>query len=253
MSKHFLIIQARMGSSRLPGKVLMSIEGEPLIKRMYNRLSASEQIDEVLIATTDQPTDDSLVEYLEQNGIKSFRGSEDDVLDRYYQAAKSLNPEREDAIVRICADNPLHHKEVLDFVLGRFDEGGYDYFSNSNYEPDFLEDGYDVEVFRYWLLEKAWAEATLASDREHVCPFMKKPDEFKCGWEKYRKDYHYKLSVDTENDMRAVAEIYKSLYPSNHDFGIDEVMQLVSERPEILELNKDSVINAGYHKSLKDD
>lgn len=248
-----LIIQARLGSTRLPGKVLKEIQNVPMIDLILSRLYQSNLIDQSIVATTNSPTDDKLVKHLQENQVQYFRGSENDVLDRYYQAAVTLSPQPNDTIIRICADNPLHHHKVFDFAIQEFESKNLDYFSNSNYEPDYLEDGFDVEVFKFWLLEKAWKEATLKSEREHVCPFMKKPDLFKCGWKKYNPNYNYKLSVDTQDDFEAISTIFEKLYPSNQNFGYEEVLSLLEKEPEILEINKNSVINSGYHKSLKED
>ena len=248
-----LIIQARLASTRLSRKVLLPIEGKPILQRIIERLDSSRLIDQIIVATSDQQIDNPIEEFARKLNVKCFRGSENDVLDRYYKSANLFHPVANDTIIRVCADNPLHHSDVLDFVLNQFDQGDYDYFSNSNYEPDFLEDGFDVEVFRYWLLEKTWRESALPSDREHVCPYMKKPEQFKCGWKKYRKEYNFKLSVDTSEDLEVIRVIYKELYLINPDFGMDEVISLLQRKPEILEINKESVINAGYHKSIEED
>jgi len=250
---NILIIQARLGSSRLPKKVLTEIEGQPLLSHLLNRLSGSKLINKCVVATTTEQTDDSLVDFFKKNEINYFRGSENDVLDRFYKASVNIGAKSDDNIIRICADNPLHHHEVLDFVLNKFIEGEYDYFSNSNYEPDFLEDGFDVEVFKFWLLEKAWNEAKLKSEREHVCPYMKKPEQFKCGWLKFDSSYNHKLSVDTEDDLNAIKAIYKELYHKNPNFSYNDVKKILIEKPEILALNKNSIVNSGYHNSLKED
>tara|TARA_B100000795_G_scaffold205792_1_gene159296 strand:- start:11993 stop:12754 length:762 start_codon:yes stop_codon:yes gene_type:complete len=247
-----LIIQARLGSTRLQGKVLLPIEGKPLLQRIVERLGNSDIVDQIIIATSNKEIDTPIEDFARNLNVMCYRGSENDVLDRYYRAAQSVQSSANDTIIRVCADNPLHHSDVMDFVLNQFEQGDYDYFSNSNYEPDFLEDGFDVEVFRYWLLEKTWREATLPSDREHVCPYMKNPTQYKCGWKKYRKEYQFKLSVDTSEDLEAVRTIYKALLPVNPNFGIDDVLNLLNIKPEILAINKDSIINAGYHKSIEE-
>lgn len=249
--KCILIIQARMGSTRLPGKVLKDLNGKPLLQRLMERLSSS-HTDEVVIATTVNSEDDAIEKWCKTNDIDVYRGSDWDVLSRFYSAAALYNLKDNDLIVRVCADNPLHHYDVINFGLSMAREKGLDYFSNSNLEPDFLEDGFDTEVFRYAVLKKANEEADLLSQREHVCPYMKQVDLFNCYWEKYRKDYNYKLSVDTDHDFKLVEEIFKN-FEDKLNFTIDDVMAFLSEHNELLEINQDAIINSGYAKSLKED
>lgn len=244
------IIQARMGSTRLPGKVLMPVNGESsILATLLQRLAPSKQIDQIIVATTNLPEDQAIADFCDEMGVNCFRGSDWDVLDRFYQAANSLE-QTPSTIVRICCDNPLHHHSVADFVIDHYHRSGADYFSNSNQEPDFLEDGFDTEVFRYTALADAWEKAELLSEREHVCPYIKK--HFKCAWKKAHEDYHFKLSVDTAEDLAAVQTIF-TILGEKEDFGIHEVVQLLQEQPEILEINKESKINSGFEKSLKED
>ncbi len=243
------IIQARMGSSRLPGKVLMDVDGESILGTLIRRLEPSAKLDDSVVATSLSSEDDPIEKWCGDHGVKCFRGSEEDVLDRFYGAAASL-PRTPDVIVRICSDNPLHSWKVVDFVVTEFEKAKTDYFSNSNEPPDYLEDGFDVEVFTFKALEQAWNEARLLSEREHVCPYIKK--HFKCGWKKAHPEYLFKLSVDTENDLKAVKRIFEELRDVD-DFGIEEVVDLLKRRPEILEINRESEINAGYRKSLEND
>lgn len=243
------IIQARMGSTRLPGKVLMDVHGKSLLKQLVDRIRPAKKLDEIIIATTENAEDDPIEAYCAENDIKCVRGSDWDVLDRFYKAANSLD-ETPDNIVRICCDNPLHSHKVVDFVVSHFEEAGTDYFSNSNQEPDYLEDGFDVEVFTYASLKSAWKDAQLLSEREHVCPYIKKT--FTCGWKKANQEYTFKLSVDTQADLDAIRSIFEEL-KDTPDFGIDEVVDLLKNKPEILNINKDSTINSGYQKSLDND
>ncbi len=244
-----LIIQARMGSTRLPGKVLKEIKGHSLLELQQMRIKPSQMVNQVVIATTTNSEDDAIAAFCREKNIACSRGSDWDVLDRYYQAAKKYNPA---AVVRVTSDCPLHHYRVIDFVIGEYLASGKDYFSNSNHEPDFLEDGFDVEVFSFKALETAWHEAKLLSEREHVTPYVKNSGKFSCGWKKYSNNYHYKLSVDSENDFK-VAEAIFNAFESIADFTMEDVLQLLKEKPEILELNKDSVINSGYYKSIQND
>ncbi len=246
---NLLIIQARMGSTRLPGKVLKKIKDIPLLALQQMRIRDARLVDKIVIATTTNPEDDAIGQFCEEQGILCSRGSDWDVLDRYYKASQEHAPVN---VIRVTSDCPLHHHTVIDFVIGEYLKSGKDYFSNSNHEPDVLEDGFDVEVFSFRALETAWKEAKLLSEREHVTPYIKNSGKFSCGWKKYNPDYHYKLSVDSENDFK-VAEAVFSSFDSITDFGMNEVVGLLQQKPEILHLNQDSIINSGYHKSIQND
>jgi spore coat polysaccharide biosynthesis protein SpsF (cytidylyltransferase family) len=136
--------------------------------------------------------------------------------------------------------------------VNEFLKSGKDYFSNSNNEPDFLEDGFDVEVFTYESLCTAWKEAKLLSEREHVTPFIKFSGQFTCGWKKSCADYTYKMSVDSTQDFEAVAAIFEAL-KNVPDFGIEEVTALLKTHPEILDKNKESIANSGFQKTIAND
>jgi spore coat polysaccharide biosynthesis protein SpsF (cytidylyltransferase family) len=246
---NLLIVQARMGSTRLPGKVLKEIKGMPLLAIQYSRIQQSKLVDKIVIATTTNSEDDAIEQFCRNNDILFSRGSDWDVLDRYYQAAKPFQP---DTIIRITSDCPLHHHTVVDFVIEKYTQSGKDYFSNSNQEPDFLEDGFDVEVFSFKALETAWTEAKMLSEREHVTPYIKNSGNFQCAWGRYDANYKYKLSVDSPEDFSAVNSIFES-FNSIVDFGMNHVIQLLEQRPEILEINKNSIINSGYKKSIDND
>lgn len=243
------IIQARMGSTRLPGKVLQTIGEKTILGHLMSRLSPSSKVDQFIVATTENKEDDAIEKWCTENNIACFRGSDWDVLERFWGAATSFE-ETPDTIVRICCDNPLHSYKVLDFVVTEFEAAGTDYFSNSNQEPDYLEDGFDVEVFSFKALKEAREKARLMSEREHVCPYIKK--HFTCAWKKADPNYMFKLSVDTPADLNTVARIFEEL-KEHEDFSIQEVTALLKRKPEILELNKESKINSGFKKSLDED
>lgn len=247
--KTLAILQSRMGSSRLPGKVLMEVAGKPIMDHLMDRLGPSNEVDAFIIATTERPEDDALEAWCNERSVACFRGSDWDVLDRFWGAANSME-HKPDTVVRICCDNPLHSYRVMDKVVRDFKASGKDYFSNSNQEPDFLEDGFDVEVFTYAALKEAQEKAELLSEREHVCPYIKK--HFTCGWKKTDEAYRFKLSVDTLEDLHAVEAIFEEL-KEQEDFGIHEVTALLNDRPELLAINKSSSINSGYAKSLRED
>lgn len=244
-----LIIQARMGSSRLPGKVLKLIKNVPALQILLQRVSKAKSIDKIIVASTSNKEDDAIEKQCKLIGVSCFRGSDWDVLERFYLAAKPLNPK---TVVRITSDCFLHDYKVIDFAVKKYNEIVCDYFSNSNHEPDYLEDGFDVEVFSYSALEDAVQNAKMLSEREHVTPFIKNCGKYTCAWEKYIPDYHHKLSVDTQNDFNAVTQIYEE-FESLTEFGMLEVAELLVRKPELRILNSDSIINAGYKKSLEQD
>lgn len=248
--KYIGIIQARLTSTRLPGKILKPIGDKTLLQTQLKRLEKSNKVGYWIVALPDSKDNDELADYLESIDQPFYRGNEDDVLDRYYKTCQSLDFEVEN-IVRVCSDNPLLNGDVVDRVIDFFESDEHDYASNSNKEPDYLEDGFDVEVCTFDALESAWKNARLKSQREHVMPYIKDSGNFKCGWKKTCEEYQYKLSVDTQEDLEAIREIFNQL--SKNTFTIEDVHKLLQEKPHILEINKESEINSGYKKSLKDD
>lgn len=247
--KTIVLLQARMGSTRLPGKVLKKLAGKSLLEHLVHRLQPSIYATQLVVATTTEPADDAIAEFCQEKNISFYRGSEWDVLDRFYQAALPYQP---DNVVRLTADCPLNNYEVVDFVVSAFLKSGNDYYSNSNNEPDYLEDGFDVEVFTFRALETAWQEATLLSEREHVTPFVKNSGKFSCGWKKFDPRYTHKLSVDSPDDFAAVERIFE-YFADQPAFNLHHVVDLLNAHPEIMQLNASSEINSGYKKSLNED
>lgn len=229
------IIQARMGSTRLPGKVLKEVEGKPLLQHMIERVRRSKLVNEFVVATSSKEKDTEIEDLCSKLNIHCFRGSEDDVLDRYYQCAKYFIPVPE-YIVRLTADCPLHDSEVIDFVVQKFLEKKVDFMTNS-FEP-LWEDGFDVEIFTFRALEEAWKKATKKSEREHVTPYIRNTSTFKIHKQKYFTSYNYKLSVDSPNDFELIKQIFAHLYRSNKMFGINDVVNLLENNPSLLEINK---------------
>ncbi|MFN5620593.1 MAG: cytidylyltransferase domain-containing protein [Flavobacteriales bacterium] len=246
------IIQARMGSTRLPGKVLMQVAGKPILEQLLDRLKPSKKINTIIVATTINAEDNAIEDFCKHYGVACSRGSDWDVLDRFLNAAHQCDAKSGDTIVRICCDNPMQSWKVVDFVIDQFERYKVDYFSNSNQEPNYLEDGFDAEVTSYDALRFAAENATLLSEREHVMPFIKNSGNFKLGWRKAHADYQFKLSVDTQDDLNMAQRIFEELKDSP-DFAIEEVVDLLRSKPEILAINSNSEINAGYKKSLEQD
>jgi spore coat polysaccharide biosynthesis protein SpsF len=239
-----------MGSTRLPGKVLMKINHQSILENLVERIRPSKIIDQVIIATTTNTEDDAIEKLCAEKNWNCFRGSDWDVLSRFYNATKQF--EKAENIIRITSDCPLHSYKVIDFVVAEFQKSGKEYFSNSNNEPHFLEDGFDTEVFSFRALETAHTQAKKLSEREHVTPYIKNSGKFSCGWGRYNSGYTYKLSVDSPEDFAAVKQIFEEL-KEIENFGMNEVITLLKNKPEILELNKNSVANSGYIKSIQND
>ncbi|HUK99984.1 MAG TPA: glycosyltransferase family protein, partial [Nitrospirota bacterium] len=171
------ILQARVSSTRLPGKVLKPILGRPMLLLQIERIKRATQIDRLILATSADPSDDPVEKLCLEHNISCYRGSLNDVLDRFYQAAMPLHP---DHVVRLTGDCPLADPLVIDQVISFHRQGNFDYTSNV-VEPSF-PDGLDVEIFRFSCLEEAWKEAALPSQREHVTPFIHlQPDRYKIG------------------------------------------------------------------------
>jgi spore coat polysaccharide biosynthesis protein SpsF (cytidylyltransferase family) len=243
------IIQARMGSTRLAGKVLLPIGELTLLEHCYNRLQHSTKVDRWILATTTEPADDVIETFCKEYNISCYRGSEWDVLDRFYQAIQHFNL-TPTTVVRICCDNPTHHGEVVDFAIREFQRYQVDYFSNGNQPPTYSQDGITSEVFSYNALEKAWKESTMLSEREHVTPYIKTSGLFKCAWRKFSDNYQFKLSVDTPADLELSKRVFQEL---GNDFTIEELIVFLTKNKNLLSINEESIINEGYQKSLKED
>lgn len=244
------ILQARVSSSRLPGKVLKPLLGVPMLLRQIERLKKSRKIDRLLVATSTEPSDDPIEKLCEENGIACYRGSLNDVLDRFYQAARGFDPEH---VVRLTADCPLTDAKLIDDVIGFYLDGGFDYASNAIQAT--YPDGLDMEVFSFSCLERAWREAALPSQREHVTPFIhQQPLLFKIGHYKNSSDLsHLRWTVDEPKDFELVTMVYEALYPKNPGFSTQEILQLLDQKPELVHWNTTHQRNEGYQKSLEAD
>ena len=229
------ITQARLGSTRLPGKALMDIEGKTMLERVVERIQLAKHVDEVVVATTDNKRDDKVAEKAGEIGAGIFRGSEGDVLDRYYQAAKKFNA---DIVVRVTSDCPLADHKVIDEMVLQFESESppLDYLSN-NIPPSFPH-GIDVEVFSFSALEKCWKEAKEPHQREHVTPFIREhPEVFKSkNFSAPENNSGYRFTVDFPEDLEFVREVYKRI--GGDVFGYEQVLELLKEHPEISSINE---------------
>lgn len=245
------VLQARFSSSRLPGKVLKDLLGEPMLYRQIERVSRSKRIDKLVVATSTDHSDDPVEKMCLDKGVHCFRGSLDDVLDRFYRAAEPFSP---DHVVRLTGDCPLIDSNVIDSIVELHLAEGNDYTSNTII-PTF-PDGLDAEVVTWNALKTAWENATLPSEREHVTPFIyKRPERFRLGClEKEEKSLlGLRWTVDEQEDLLFVRRVYEALYPKNSAFSTDDVLELLRVYPELNSINSGFERNEGYEKSLKTD
>ncbi len=242
------IIQARMSSTRLPGKILKElVPGTTALEYMLTRISYATLLDKIIIATTENSSDVVIVEKVKGIGQSYFVGSENDVLDRYYKAALDTGAKKGDVVVRLTSDCPLHDPAVIDEVIKFFKSGDYDYAGNA-LEPYMYPDGMDTEVFTFDALERAWKEATMPSHREHVTfYFWKNPGLFKLGhYENQKKGQaDYRLSLDYPSDYELIRKVAEHFAPSI-DFTMDDILAFLDANPEIKNLNASVSRNAAH-------
>ncbi len=248
--KYLVIIQARCGSSRLPGKVLKDICGKTCLERVIDRVGRSRIVDEVMVATTMNQEDLPVVNLVSGLGVRVFAGSAEDVLDRYYQAAKLVKPEY---VIRITADCPVVDPAILDDAAGRMAPDD-DYCAALT---ETLADGLDIEVMKYDALARAWREAKLASEREHVTLYIKNHGElfklrnYECGF----ADLHdERWTLDEERDYEFILKIYEHFTGIGRGyFSAEEIYGYLNENPGLRKINAGITRNEGLQASLRND
>jgi spore coat polysaccharide biosynthesis protein SpsF len=246
--KVFAIIQARMSSTRLPGKVMADIAGKPMLQRVVERVERATKLHGIVVATSSNPEDDPVEELCRKLATSCFRGSEPDVLDRYYQAALQHQVY---CIVRLTADCPLADPQVIDRVIGAYIPGEHDYVSNI--DPPTFPDGLDTEVFSFSALERAWCNATLRSQREHVTLYIRShPELFRLANVANECDLsNLRWVVDEVRDLEFVREVYRKL--GSGAFFTEDVLKLLREEPNLKAINSTITRNEGLLKSLAQD
>jgi len=236
--KTAVITQARMSSTRLPGKVMKEMAGKTILAHFIERLLRMKTIDSVIVATTTGQEDDVIVREVEANfpNVLIFRGDRDDVLDRYYQAAKKFNVA---TVIRITSDCPLVDPSVSDEVVQKFRKEKCDYGAN-NFPPRSYPLGLDTEVFSFEALERAWQEAKDPREREHVTPYIREhPDLFKtCEVRSPRALGDLRWTVDYAEDYQFASEVFRRLYPVKPGFGMQDVLDLLRQEPGLQKLNE---------------
>ena len=243
------IVQARMGSTRLPGKTLADVAGKPMLARLVERAWRITGVERVVIATTEKPADDAILRFAADHDLPAYAGHEEDVLDRFYRAARRFGVS---VVVWVTPDCPLLDPAVSSRVLAKFLEAGgvLDYVSNT--QPPTFPDGLDTEVFSFPALERAWHEARLVSEREHVTAYIwKHPELFRLLNVAHEADLSdRRWTVDELPDLEFVRAIYDRL---GETFGMDDVLALVRRQPELQAINQGAARNEGYANAVRAD
>lgn len=234
------IVQARMGSTRFPGKVMQLINGKPLLQLLCHRLEKSKNVDQIVIAIPENEEDDELANLSDKLGYVCVRGSETDVLNRFYEAAKKTSA---DIIVRITGDCPVIDPRLIDSAISEFKGGEFDYFSNCN--PATYPDGLDVEVFSFKTLEKCFGADLTRHEREHVTPAMRRTELFSVGSMRFSQDLSaLRWTVDEYSDFDVIKNVYDHFSPKL-DFSWEEILELQRTNPEIFRANAQLSRNQG--------
>ena len=249
--KAFIIIQARMGSARLPGKVLMPLGGKPAIQWVIERAKRCGEADDVILATTTQSDDDPLEYLCAKLGAKCFRGSMDDVLDRYYSAARHFGANGNDIIVRVTGDCPLIDPQICDAVITALKNSSADYVSNT--APCTFPDGLDCEAMRFSALERSWREAKMKYEREHVTQYiLKHPELFlieNCPNGRDLSDMRWTL--DEPADYEFLSAVIEGL--ETDDFHMVDVLSFLDKNPSLSRINSSIARNEGLEKSIREE
>lgn len=249
------ILQARMSSTRLPNKVLKKVNEKELLAYECERLLKAKKIDELIIATSIDASDDAIEAFVIQRGIKCFRGSLNDVLARYYECAYAYKEQHQIEkfnIIRVTGDCPLIDPTVIDEVVACFEANQCDYASNTLIAS--YPDGMDIEICSFSALEEAYHTATFKSDREHVTLYIKNDPKFKKI--NYLAPYdfaHLRLTVDEEKDFILIKDILENLYPTKHDFSYLDIIAYMTKNPNLFFINSNIQRDEGLMKSLKED
>ena len=238
------IIQARCGSTRFPNKVFALIDGKPLLWHVVNRLKHATKIDDIIVATTVSEKDDKIEEWCKENNVHCFRGSEENVLNRYYSASEAFPS---DYVVRITADDPFKEPKVIDAVITKLIEEGYDHVTN-NLPPSFPE-GLDCEAFKKSALDRSEKEAETAFEREHVTQYIyHHPEIFKIGNVSNPENLSYlRWTVDKDVDVEMVKAVYAHRNPANKGILLmDEILEILKANPGIEKINSEVERSAMY-------
>ena len=249
--KYLVMIQARCGSTRLPNKVLKDLCGKPALQRMIERAGMSRMADEIMVVTSIEKNNLPILKLCSDLGVRVGIGSENDVLDRFYQTAKLLQPEY---VIRLTADCPCFDAQLLDQAISQM-ENDTDYMGMIS---ESFADGLDLEIIRFSALEKAWREAVHSFEREHVTQYIvRRPEMFKLqNFESPIGNFgNHRWTVDEPEDFEVVKQIYNHFIGTEKtdQFGYKDILSFLEEHPEITDLNKKFTRNEGLAKSIRED
>lgn len=256
--KTSVIVQARMGSTRFPGKILKEVDGQPLLAHLFKRLSLCKEVDSLILATTTNSEDDLLEEFASKFNVNVFRGSVDDVLDRYFNAAQKFGT---DVIVRVTSDCPLIDPAIIDEAIVHFNNNDLDFYSNSEPLPSKWPDGMDLSIFTLKALKKVKALAQKPSDKEHVTFFFwQNPELFKCSkWEASKDFSKFRLTIDYIEDLTIIENVILNFANSNVEekkwpnTSMDQIVDYLSNNPSIANVNSMYIRGMGWEKSFEKD
>jgi len=253
------IIQARFGSIRLPGKILMKIQNKPILYYVLNQVQHSEKITKIIVATTKNRQDDQIVHFSNSFGVDFTRGDENDVLDRYYQCAKEFPSE---IFVRITSDCPLIDPNLIDQCIDEFTKNNYDYFSNIHkkdgnswvYDPSGYPMGFSVEVFSFDALQTAWINSKKLSEREHVTLYiLNHPEEFRIGNMENSDDHSdIRLTLDHKEDFDLIKMVIE-YFPKNEIFNLPKIISFIENNSKLKNINSKYSFDEGLIRSLRED
>ena len=247
-----VIVQCRTGSNRLPNKVLKDLGGKNMLTVFMERIKKAREPNGIVIATTNLPEDDIIIELCKKNNWSYFRGDTLDLLDRHYQCAKFFSA---DVVAKIPSDTPFNDPQLIDLVFKTYENGNFDYVSNLH--PPNFPGGFDCEVFSFDALEKSWKNAKKDYEREHTTGYMwDNPEKFKIGnvTSKTNVDYSmkFRFQVDYEEDLEVAKRIFKTIYRDNPDFSFYDLLEFLDKNKEITTINQKYVGMNWYRHHLDD-
>ena len=246
------IIQARMNSTRLPGKVMLNVCGKPLLEHLVDRISDSRTIDKIVIATSMNKEDNVIVDFCKRKNFLCFRGSEYDLLSRYKTVADET---KADIIVRLTSDTPLLEYRMIDRVVDTYTQNKFDFVSNCYPLPRTYPDGVNVEVFSKDILDQMFTEAKKPSEREHVTFYvLMQPKKFKIFRVDNKKDLsNYRFNLDYQQDYEFIKQIFENLYNEDKIFSLEDIIKFLENNPNISKINSEIEPYKGILKSFDDD
>ena len=246
-----VIIQARMNSNRLPAKVLLPVNGVPILGHMLNRVKLCKSVNRIIVATTNNTIDEEIFNYAQSQHVLVYRGSEIDVLDRYYNAAVKFDSRN---IIRLTSDCPLVDHRIIDEMSELFKNKDYDYLANTCPPPGCFPNGMDVEIFTIQALKRAFLEAKLPSEREHVTFYFWKSGKFHCH--RFEKDFNYsryRVTLDYFEDYELIRSVIQYFNSNDFDFSLSQLVKYLEDNPDLTKYQLFIDRESGWYDSLSKD